>query len=60
MAIYNRWGPLVFVTDNVENGWNAKLSGKDCAVGLFVYIATYELIYQEDTKSARGSFSLIR
>ena len=60
MAIYNRWGQILFETNNVEDGWDGKLAGNDCAVGLYVYVASYEYRYQEETKTIRGSFSLIR
>ena len=60
MSIYNRWGQILFETDNVETGWTGKLAGNNCDAGLYVYVASYKFIYQQETKSVRGSFSLIR
>jgi gliding motility-associated-like protein len=42
MAIYNRWGQIMYETDDAENGWNGSKAGKDCAIGLYVYVVTYE------------------
>jgi len=58
MAIYNRWGQIMYETDDAENGWNGRKAGKDCAIGLYVYVVTYEFKYQEETKSARGVLRL--
>jgi gliding motility-associated-like protein len=60
MAIYNRWGQIMFETDDALTGWNGRKADTDCPIGLYVYVASYEFKYQEKTKSARGSFTLIR
>jgi gliding motility-associated-like protein len=37
LLIYNRWGELMFETDNINNGWNGTLKGKEIQVGVYVY-----------------------
>jgi gliding motility-associated-like protein len=37
LLIYNRWGELMFETDNINNGWNGTLKGKEIPVGVYVY-----------------------
>jgi gliding motility-associated-like protein len=38
MHIYNRWGGLVFESDNKYNGWNGTRKGKECIDGVYTYI----------------------
>lgn len=40
MAIYNRWGELVFQTESVENGWDGRINGKFAPLGTYIYYAT--------------------
>jgi gliding motility-associated-like protein len=42
LEILNRWGALVFETDNPETGWNGKdqNAGNDCAEGVYFYKLT--------------------
>ncbi|MCD4747606.1 MAG: gliding motility-associated C-terminal domain-containing protein, partial [Bacteroidales bacterium] len=42
MQIYNRWGQLIFETDNVNKGWDGTYKGKACPMGLYVWIIYYE------------------
>ncbi|WP_165836233.1 choice-of-anchor L domain-containing protein [Taibaiella soli] len=36
--IYNRWGQKVFETTNLNQGWDGRLNGELCAMGVYVYI----------------------
>ena len=37
MYIYNRWGELMFQTDNIGNGWDGSYKGKKADVGVYVW-----------------------
>ena len=37
LLIYNRWGELMFQTDNINNGWNGTLKGEEIPLGVYVY-----------------------
>ena len=43
LAIFNRWGQLVFETTDPTEGWNGKIfnSGSDSATGVYVYKLNY-------------------
>jgi gliding motility-associated-like protein len=60
LAIYNRWGQLLFESDDAETGWTGITGEKGCPAGLYVYVATYEFKYLGETNAARGSFSLLK
>lgn len=58
MYIYNRWGQLVFQTEDITEGWDGTQNGQECNPGVYVWT-----IYQEgaDGKSTnRGTVTLVR
>jgi gliding motility-associated-like protein len=43
MAIYNRWGNLLFITWNYLTGWNGKDSkNKECSIGVYTAVIKYK------------------
>lgn len=59
MTIYNRWGLVVFETNNSEEGWNGQTNGSLGKAGTYLYRITYT---DEDNIriSNSGTFALIR
>ena len=57
--IFNRWGELVFETNNIEEGWDGIYKGKPQHTETFVYKATV-VFYSGEKASKSGSFTLIR
>jgi gliding motility-associated-like protein len=37
MTIFNRWGELLFTTNNVKEGWDGTYNGKDCEMESYLY-----------------------
>jgi gliding motility-associated-like protein len=37
-SIYNRWGEQIFVSTNINNGWNGQVNGKEAELGAYVVI----------------------
>jgi gliding motility-associated-like protein len=37
MKIFNRWGEQIFVTNNVEEGWDGTYKSKDCESEVYLY-----------------------
>ncbi|MCH2199604.1 MAG: gliding motility-associated C-terminal domain-containing protein [Flavobacteriales bacterium] len=60
MEIYNRWGELIFETEDPEKGWNGSVRGGEH----YVQIDTYVWIVYHDTKEGReklvGHVNVIR
>ena len=56
--IYNRWGQVVFQTNNSQAGWNGKLAGNPVASGVYIWNCTYQLA-GEDLKTEKGTVVLI-
>jgi gliding motility-associated-like protein len=41
LTIYNRWGQLVFETNNILEGWDGKVNG-DIQQGIYIYMVSYK------------------
>lgn len=37
MKIYNRWGELIFKTEDIKEGWDGTYMGKDCQMESYMY-----------------------
>jgi gliding motility-associated-like protein len=59
-TIYNRWGQIIFSSNNFNNGWDGTLRGAMAESGVYVWIikATDELTGQ--TIEQRGAVTIIR
>ena len=59
LKIYNRWGELVFETDDVNKGWDGKFNGKDVDPVVFVYHLTVTCIDKNEFLK-KGNITVIR
>lgn len=59
-AVYNRWGELIFETDELQSkGWDGTYKGKDCEVGVYVWRADASFV-NGSHKSVSGNVTLLR
>jgi gliding motility-associated-like protein len=59
MKIYNRWGELLFVSDNLDTGWDGTFRGKEQPEGTYAFVASLtDLAGRSFTRS--GSVVLLR
>ena len=40
-SIYNRWGELIFYSDDVDQGWNGFYKGEICQDGIYTWKLNY-------------------
>jgi len=59
MAVYDRWGRMVFETNDPFSGWDGTTSGNQQPTGTYAYICIYRL-YQQSQRIQRGTVLLIR
>ena len=59
MIIYNRWGEKLFITRNLEQGWDGKYNGKFVQLGIYIYKIIYTDVRNEE-KNIVGKVSLIK
>jgi gliding motility-associated-like protein len=54
VKVFNRWGSLIYESNNYQNDWNGTYKGKDLPAGIYYYIITV------DGVSFEGSLTVIR
>jgi len=57
--IFNRWGEIIFETNNPNNSWNGSYNNKVSPIGVYIYLITYKSKDMIETK-LRGKVHLIR
>lgn len=59
LLIYNRWGELIFKTNDYNERWNGEYKNRECNTGVYAYTLSYKLPGQVQNKR-KGSVNLIR
>jgi gliding motility-associated-like protein len=60
MKIYNRWGQLLFETNDAETGWDGTYAGHDEPMDSYAYVITYYSHKQLNLQTLSGYFVLLR
>ena len=62
LHIYNRWGDLIFYSEDPEIGWNGKFknSGNTLPEGTYFYVLKYQMLCTEKQEQISGIIELIR
>lgn len=60
LRIFNRWGQLVFETNDLKQGWNGTYKGVDQPVGVYQYIYELEDVFGKIIPPVQGNLTLIR
>jgi gliding motility-associated-like protein len=58
LFIYNRWGEIVFTSNNPYEKWDGRYKGQAQDVGNFVWVAKY--IFKGGVKTKKGTLLLIK
>ncbi|MFZ1591035.1 MAG: gliding motility-associated C-terminal domain-containing protein [Chitinophagales bacterium] len=58
-SIYHRWGEQVFVTSNIDNGWNGSINGKAGELGAYVVIIS-ATSFKGDPLQLQTSVTLVK
>jgi gliding motility-associated-like protein len=61
IKIYNRWGELVFESNDPQATWDGKHRGHEQPIGVYVYVVLYATQQQPNrTDILKGNLTLIR
>lgn len=60
MDIYNRWGEVVFHSDNPRNGWKGSYKGVPAESGMYMYVLRFETGTKNQVYEQKGELMLVR
>ncbi|WP_276132961.1 gliding motility-associated C-terminal domain-containing protein [Polluticoccus soli] len=60
MKIFNRWGQMVFTTQDVTKGWNGYYKNIPCDQGTFIYLIQYHSLASGKPQILKGNVTLLR
>jgi gliding motility-associated-like protein len=59
LQIYDRWGQMIYTSNDIREGWDGTRNGENCPEGVYVWT-----IYYQDNKKKpvtnKGTITLIR
>lgn len=58
--IYDRWGELIFKTNDVDRGWNGKIDDKLCKQDVYVWRITFRNVVTKKSELHIGHVLLLR
>jgi gliding motility-associated-like protein len=58
IQIYDRWGNLLYVSDELNPIWDGHFNGKECEEGIYSWIATL-LLYDGSTINITGNLTVL-
>jgi gliding motility-associated-like protein len=61
--VYNRWGEVIFETNNINEGWDGTYKGEPQEIGTYVYHVEAKIISLDDAEvhqTLQGDVTLIR
>ena len=59
MQIYNRWGQMVFSTNDILEAWDGKSKGEVCPAGIYTWVIYY-IDNRKTRVSNKGSIMIVR
>jgi gliding motility-associated-like protein len=60
LLIFNRWGEIIFESNNAKHGWDGTYGGQLCPSGTYVWQIRYKENGKDRHQEIRGHFNLMR
>ena len=63
LTIFNRWGRIIYETDDIDGKWDGRLNGNECSPGAYFWVCDYQAIDKYGSPknhSKQGSVTLLR
>lgn len=60
LDIFNKWGELIFTSDNINTPWQGTYKGQACPAGVYIYVITYRDKRTLKQFTEKGTVTLIR
>jgi gliding motility-associated-like protein len=59
-VVFNRFGQVLFETNDLVASWDGKYKNISCPEGVYVFMIAYKIIGKEGVHSKRGTVTLVR
>jgi gliding motility-associated-like protein len=61
LTIYNRWGEIIFISQDPNIGWDGAIANKGLApIGTYTYQVVYRFVNASESETLTGHLNLIR
>ena len=60
LLIFNRWGELIFESNNIDYGWNGNYMGKNAPTGVYTWKIVYNTNNDDTNQELIGHVTLLR
>lgn len=60
LQVFNKWGEIVFVSRDINKGWDGSYQNITQPIGVYVWIINFKTITKPDQQIMKGYLSLIR
>ncbi|MCT4561644.1 MAG: PKD domain-containing protein [Crocinitomicaceae bacterium] len=60
LEIYNRWGELIFVSNDINTGWDGTFANQPCANGIYTYKVYMSNLTTDNKVERKGVINLMR
>jgi gliding motility-associated-like protein len=60
LYVHNRWGELVYQTENPRDGWDGNYKGRTAEIGVYTFYVEYSKNYSARNEMIKGNVTLIR
>jgi gliding motility-associated-like protein/uncharacterized repeat protein (TIGR01451 family) len=60
LTIYNRWGELIYSSNNISEGWDGKVAGKNAELDVYIYIVNFRRQNVVEDERLSGIVLLLR
>jgi gliding motility-associated-like protein len=60
LSLYDRWGALLFSTNDPDQGWDGTFRNKKCEAGVYIWILEVAQVGQNKSERLKGDVTLIR
>ena len=57
-TVFNRWGVVMFMTEDINKGWDGMYNNMEQGIGTYFYMISYKINNQ--TYTMKGDFELVR
>jgi gliding motility-associated-like protein len=56
LYIYDRWGKMVFLSENIDEGWDGSIRGQKCPAGTYSWVAFVDFRSSDITTNGKVKF----